>query len=61
MAGLNPKDSALMQLYNIVRQQATVMAFIDAFFILTLLFAILTLLVFAVKKPKTLSGAVGGH
>jgi len=61
MAGLNPKDSALMQLYNIVRQQATVMAFIDAFFILTLLFAILTLLVFAVKKPKTLSGGVGGH
>lgn len=61
ISGPHSKDAALMQLYNIVRQQATVMAFIDAFFILTLLFVILTFLVFAVKKPKTLSGSVGGH
>ncbi|WP_297323564.1 DHA2 family efflux MFS transporter permease subunit [uncultured Bartonella sp.] len=61
ISGLHAQDAALMQLYNIVREQATVMAFIDAFFILTLLFGVLTLLVFAVKKPKTLSGSVGGH
>ena len=61
-AGISAKKGALLQLYNIVHQEATVMAFIDAFFILTMLFLVLTLLVWAVKKPKTMSGnAPGGH
>lgn len=62
ISGVASNNAALFQLYNIVHEQATVMAFIDAFFILTLLFLILTALVWAVKKPKTLSGgASGGH
>ena len=61
-AGISAKKGALLQLYNIVHQEATVMAFIDAFFILTMLFLVLTLLVWAVKKPKPMSGgATGGH
>ncbi|MHC5305647.1 DHA2 family efflux MFS transporter permease subunit [Bartonella sp. LJL80] len=58
---LDSKTAALMQLYNIVREQATIMAFIDAFFILTLLFLSLTILVWAVKKPSPMASGGGGH
>lgn len=46
------QNFSIMQVHNIVTQQSTVMAFADAFFILTIFFFCLTLLVGFVKKPK---------
>ncbi|KAA6404548.1 DHA2 family efflux MFS transporter permease subunit [Candidatus Tokpelaia sp.] len=48
--GLDGAKAALAQIYNLVQQQANIMAFADAFYILTLLFGFLFFLVGFVKK-----------
>lgn len=50
--GIDPQLSALQQLTSIVSLQATVMAFADTFYLLTILMVILLVLVCLVKKPK---------
>jgi MFS transporter, DHA2 family, multidrug resistance protein len=57
-------DAALMamkQLSQIVHRQAQVMGYGDAFFMLTLFYLGLSLLVMLLKKPAALSGGGGGH
>lgn len=58
---LDSHTAAMIQLYNIVQKQASVMSFIDAFFILTLLFLGLSALVWFVKKPAPITGANNAH
>ena len=56
-------DAALMalkQLSQIVHRQAAVMSYSDAFFILTLFYVALTLLVMLVNKPALPAGGGGG-
>ena len=57
----NPQLGALAQLSGMVRRQATVMSFIDVFFLLTFLFLALSFLALAMKKPRGHGGAGGGH
>jgi DHA2 family multidrug resistance protein len=59
--GTDAQLMALKQLMGIVRQQATVMAFADIFFILTLLFGALALLSVVMKRPKIAGGGGGEH
>lgn len=59
--GLDGSTMALSQLSGMVRQQATLMSFIDVFFILTVLFASLALLAILVRKPGQTAGGGGGH
>jgi DHA2 family multidrug resistance protein len=57
-------DAALMamkQLSQIVHRQAVVMGYGDAFFMLTLFYFGLSLLVMLLKKPAALSSGGGGH
>src|ERR1700691_1625885 len=57
-------DAALMalkQLSQIVHRQAVVMGYGDAFFMLTLFYVGLSLLVMFLKKPAALSAGGGGH
>jgi DHA2 family multidrug resistance protein len=57
-------DSALMalkQLSQIVHRQAVVMGYGDAFFILTLFYVGLSVLVMLLKKPNPAAAAGGGH
>jgi len=57
-------DAALMalkQLSQIVHRQAVVMGYGDAFFILTLFYVCLSLLVVLLKKPAPMAAAGGGH
>jgi len=57
-------DAAMMamkQLSQIVHRQAQVMGYGDAFFMLTLFYFGLSLLVMLLKKPAALSGGGGGH
>jgi DHA2 family multidrug resistance protein len=52
---------AMKQLSQIVHRQAVVMGFGDAFFILTVFYFSLSLLVMLLKKPAALSSDAGGH
>jgi MFS transporter, DHA2 family, multidrug resistance protein len=52
---------ALKQLSQIVHRQAVVMGYGDAFFILTVFYLGLSLLVMLLKKPALLSSGGGGH
>jgi DHA2 family multidrug resistance protein len=57
-------DSTLMamkQLSQIVHRQAAVMSFGDAFFVLTLFYLGLSLLVTLLKKPASLAGGGDAH
>ncbi|MCZ2329016.1 DHA2 family efflux MFS transporter permease subunit [Bartonella sp. F02] len=56
----DPHSLALLQLVNMVRMQAMVMAFSDVFFILTVIFTILTFSVMLLKKapPSTDSPSI---
>lgn len=61
-AGLDGPTVALAKVSGIVRQQATVMSFIDVFFILTILFMGLAICSVLLRKPdKAPSGGGGGH
>lgn len=52
---------ALKQLAQMVRQQATVMAFADLFFLLAILFVGLAALGIIMKRPKPVGAGAGGH
>jgi MFS transporter, DHA2 family, multidrug resistance protein len=52
---------AMKQLSQIVHRQAVVMAYGDAFFMLTFFYFGLSLLVILLKKPAAMSGGGGGH
>jgi DHA2 family multidrug resistance protein len=52
---------ALKQLSQIVHRQAVVMGYGDAFFMLTLFYVSLSLLVMLLKKPANPAAAGGGH
>jgi len=57
-------DAALMamkQLSQIVHRQAVVMGYGDAFFMLTLFYVGLSLLVLLLNKPTAMTGGSGGH
>ncbi|AJY45701.1 DHA2 family efflux MFS transporter permease subunit [Martelella endophytica] len=58
--GLDGEKGAMSQLNQIVGQQAWLLAFIDVFVLLTVLFAFLSLCVVLVRKPKAGAGG-GGH
>jgi MFS transporter, DHA2 family, multidrug resistance protein len=52
---------ALKQLSQIVHRQAVVMSYGDAFFVMTMFYLGLSLLVMLLKKPALLSSGGGGH
>ncbi|TPW32488.1 DHA2 family efflux MFS transporter permease subunit [Martelella alba] len=56
--GLNGELAAIYKLYETVSQQAWLLAFIDVFTSLTVLFVILTVCIIFVRKPE--AGASGG-
>ena len=60
-AGLDGLAAATQQLSNMVRQQATVLSFIDVLMILTILFAGLAAFAIFMQKPAKLPSGAGGH
>ncbi|KXF76042.1 MFS transporter [Paramesorhizobium deserti] len=60
-AGIDGNTAALARISGLVRQQATLMSFIDVFFILTLLFASLAVFAILLRKPGQQAGGGGGH
>ena len=58
--GINGEKAAVLQLDQIVNQQAWLMAFIDIFTILTVLFVCLSFCIIVVRKPQAGAGG-GGH
>jgi MFS transporter, DHA2 family, multidrug resistance protein len=52
---------AMKQLSQIVHRQAVVMGYGDAFFMLTVFYVGLSLLVMFLKKPNPNAAAGGGH
>jgi len=59
--GTDAQLMATKQMMQIVRQQATVMAFADIFLMLTVLFGLLAVLAVVMKRPKVATGGGGGH
>ena len=59
--GADASTMALKQLSQLVRQQATVMAFSDVFLILTALFVGLSALGILMKRPPAAPQTAGGH
>ncbi|PRD42691.1 MFS transporter [Phyllobacterium phragmitis] len=60
-SGIDGNTAALARMAGIVRQQATLMSFIDVFFILTVLFASLAIFAILLRKPGKPAGGGGGH
>ncbi|GAB1582993.1 DHA2 family efflux MFS transporter permease subunit [Phyllobacterium phragmitis] len=60
-SGIDGSTAALARMSAMVRQQATLMSFIDVFFILTLLFASLAVFALLLRKPGKAAGGGGGH
>lgn len=58
--GIDGEAAAVYQLSRVVSQQAWLLAYIDIFVVLTVLFAVLTVAVVLVRKPREGSGG-GGH
>lgn len=61
LPGMDSYLAALQFLTNMVYQQAMVMAFSDAFFLLTLLFSVLAAFVWVVKKPSDTPDSTSIH
>ena len=59
--GLDGITAATRQLSNMVRQQATVLSFIDVLLILTVLFAGLAAFAMLMQKPAKIPAGAGGH
>ncbi len=59
--GSEASRAALRQMSGIVSKQANVMAFADVFFLLTLLFLSLAVVLPFVRKPSTGLRGGGGH
>jgi DHA2 family multidrug resistance protein len=49
------------RLVGLMKREALVMAFSDVFFMMTILFCVLSLAIFVVKKPQLAGGGGGGH
>jgi DHA2 family multidrug resistance protein len=60
-AGLDGATIAISKLSGMVRQQATLLSFIDVFFILTMMFCSLAVCAILLRKPKQVAGGGGGH
>ncbi|QVQ36173.1 DHA2 family efflux MFS transporter permease subunit [Pseudochrobactrum algeriensis] len=60
-AGMDGANIALMKLSGMVRQQATLMSFIDVFMILTVLFVSLAFFATMMKKPGDVPKDAAGH
>ncbi|GAA5109013.1 DHA2 family efflux MFS transporter permease subunit [Bartonella jaculi] len=60
-ATFDPHALALFQLFNMVRIQAMVMAFSDIFFIITIIFVVLTFMTVFLKKIPPLTDAPPSH
>ena len=62
MPGSDAHNMALKELFMIVHQQGTVMAFADVFLLLALLYAAFTPLVAMMRRPApAAAGAAAGH
>jgi DHA2 family multidrug resistance protein len=59
--GLDGGTAALSTMSRIVLKQATVMSFIDVFYLLTILFASLAVFAMLMRKPPASAGGGGGH
>jgi DHA2 family multidrug resistance protein len=59
--GSDAQAMALKQLYLLVRQQGTVMAFADLFLLLSVLYMAFAGLVILMRRPDPAAGATGGH
>jgi MFS transporter, DHA2 family, multidrug resistance protein len=59
--GLDGLAAATKQLANLVRQQATVLSFVDVLMILTLLFSGLAAFTLVMQKPARVPTGVAGH
>ncbi|MCM2290789.1 DHA2 family efflux MFS transporter permease subunit [Allorhizobium sp. BGMRC 0089] len=59
--GLDGENAALTKLSGLVTQQAWIMAFIDVFIGLTVLFILLTVMTVMIKKPEAAVPADAGH
>ncbi len=59
--GLDGATAAISTMSGIVHKQATVMSFIDVFYLLTFLFASLALFAMLMRKPPEAAGGGGGH
>ncbi|RCS23955.1 MFS transporter [Phyllobacterium salinisoli] len=60
-SGIDGSTAALARMSAMVRQQATLMSFIDVFFILTMLFASLAVFAILLRKPGKPAAGGGGH
>ena len=59
--GSDAQAMALKQLYLLVRQQGTVMAFADLFLLLSVLYVAFAGLVILMRRPSPAAGPAGGH
>ncbi|MGN6548608.1 MAG: DHA2 family efflux MFS transporter permease subunit [Pararhizobium sp.] len=59
--GLDAKTGALAQMAGKVHMQAQVLSFLDVFYLLTLLFAVLAVFAVLMRKPPASAGGGGGH
>ncbi|HET7411383.1 MAG TPA: DHA2 family efflux MFS transporter permease subunit, partial [Pararhizobium sp.] len=59
--GLDGATGALAQMAGKVHLQASVMAYLDVFYLLTLLFAGLAVFAVMMRRPKAKAGGGGGH
>jgi DHA2 family multidrug resistance protein len=59
--GIDGATGAIAQMAGRVHLQAQVMAFADIFYLLTLLFAMLTVFAIMMRKPAKAGGGGGGH
>ena len=59
--GSDAQARALKQLYLLVRQQGTVMAFADLFLLLSVLYVAFAGLVILMRRPSPAAGPAGGH
>ncbi|TIT25625.1 MAG: MFS transporter, partial [Mesorhizobium sp.] len=60
-AGLDASKAAISKLSGMVQQQASLLSFMDVFFMLTVLFATLGLFTLFIRKPAAAGGGGGGH
>ncbi|TIW57268.1 MAG: MFS transporter, partial [Mesorhizobium sp.] len=59
-AGLDATKAAISKLSGMVQQQASLLSFMDVFYMLTVLFATLGLFVLFIRKPADQAGGSGG-
>lgn len=60
-AGLDASKAAISKLSGMVQQQASLLSFMDVFYLLTALFATLAIFTMVIRKPAEPAGGGGGH